>query len=223
MEGAALITVDALSVTHQRWGQSVPALDRVSFSVAQGEWVLLTGHNGSGKSTLLHVLAGLLQPASGHVSVHAAPAAAPFATGLFHVAQDPLAGTADALTLLENLVAADPQARAVPRGTAKRIAHYAPLMDTFALAPRAGQLLRFFSGGERQQIALLIARLRRPRMLLLDEPFAALDAQRIPESLALVKAMHADGCTVVQVTHDHGMAIASGHRILTLERGRLVG
>lgn len=221
MQDKPIIKVDDLSVVFQRWGQSVPALVGIGFELLAGQWCLLTGHNGSGKSSLLKVLAGRLKANAGRVAFDAGGASAKFATDLFYVSQDPLAGTAEGLTLLENMVVADP-AHVVPFGAAARLARYSPLLDTFGLSARANQLLKLFSGGERQQIALLIAKLRDPTVLLLDEPFAALDAARVPDCLELVASMNARGCTVLHVTHDMALIGVPGRRILTLERGSIV-
>ena len=108
MQNKPIIKVDDLSVVFQRWGQSVPALVGINFELVPGQWCLLTGHNGSGKSSLLKVLAGRLKASGGRIAFDAGGASAEFATDLFYISQDPLAGTAEGLTLLENMVVADP-------------------------------------------------------------------------------------------------------------------
>ena len=221
------VEIRELRVEFSRWGQSVRALEHVDLAIDAGEWVMVVGNNGSGKSTLLRAIAGQGLVSAGTIRI-AQPerdsAAQNFDSAVFFVTQDPLAGTADGLTLLENLIAADPSpssARA-GAGTRARQTVYSELMDLFGLQSRHGQLLKYFSGGERQQIAILIAKLRNPSLLLLDEPFAALHAERIPTCLHILSAMHSKGCTIVQITHDMSVINGYGNRKVVLEKGKVV-
>lgn len=137
-----------------------------------------------------------------------------FSSECFFVTQDPLAATADALSLTENLKVADPTA-----GIAQRSAFYDSLMMSVGLESRRDQLLRYFSGGERQQIALLVAEIRRPSLLLLDEPFSALDPSRAARCMELLQSIHRRGTTILQVTHDDAMAHSFGDRTVSLANG----
>ena len=96
------------------------------------------------------------------------------------------------------------------------------LLLQFDLAPRANQLLRYFSGGERQQVALIIAKLRNPQILLLDEPLTALDPSRVPKCEQLIASMSSAGCTILQITHNMNAARTTGHRIVALNAGRIL-
>ena len=217
MKRALSLSIAGLRVEFERWGQTVTAVDGLDLVVPQGQWVMLKGHNGSGKSSLLAAIAGRLRIAAGSIdSTLRTPAEDGFSSDFFLVSQDPLAATADALSLMENLKAADP----VP-GSADRTSVHDSLMKSVDLWPRRDQLLRYFSGGERQQIALLIAQLRRPALLLLDEPFSALDPSRAAGCMELLRSIHRQGTTILQVTHDDAIAHSFGDRTLSLERGRL--
>lgn len=218
------LTVKGLCVAFQRWGQTVPAVTQLDLNVPQGQWLMVIGHNGSGKSSLLKAIAG-------HIDV--APEAVnfwefrhsiiniEFSSDIFYVAQDPLTGTADALTLVENFVVADPDPNGRADGKTDRNAYYDELLAVFDLLPRKNQLLKYFSGGERQLIALTIARLRRPALLLLDEPFSALDPQRTTACLELLQTMHSTGTTILQITHDLKIASTYGDRTISLNKGAL--
>jgi putative ABC transport system ATP-binding protein len=222
MRADPLIRCSNLHVTSERWGQTVPALIDVNLEIIAGQWVKIVGHNGSGKSTLLRVLAGHQEPTLGGAELletSSRSGANHFDSRLFYVCQDPLRGTAEGLTLLENMIVADPRHRRISGRSARQ--EYLKLLSQLDLAPRAGQLLHLFSGGERQQIALLIARLRNPEILLLDEPFSAIDSARASMCEALVEVMNDAGCTVLQVTHRPRDLEKDYCRVITLDRGRI--
>lgn len=215
MTATPSLAITGLRVEFERWGQTVTALGGLDLVVPQGQWIMLTGHNGSGKSSLLSAIAGRVRVAAGSIesTLHSSLDKG-FASECFFVTQDPLAATADALSLTENLKVADP-------AHAHRGALYDSLMKSVGLWPRRDQLLRYFSGGERQQIALLVAEIRRPTLLLLDEPFSALDPSRAATCMELLQSIHHRGTTILQVTHDEAMAHSFGDRTISLERGVL--
>jgi len=215
MTAAPLLKIIGLRVEFERWGQTVTAVNGLDLVVPQGQWIMLIGHNGSGKSSLLSAIAGRVRIAAGSIeSTLNASRHKGFASECFFVTQDPLAATADALSLTENLKVADPAP--THRGTL-----YDSLMKSVGLWPRRDQLLRYFSGGERQQIALLVAEIRRPALLLLDEPFSALDPSRAARCMELLQSIHRQGTTILQVTHDEAMAHSFGDRAISLEKGVL--
>lgn len=219
-----LICLQGIHVTYRRWGQSLTALAGIDLEVKSGQWVMIVGHNGSGKSTLLKVISGQLEATIGRIEINDAPKAgdAGFDSRLFYVCQDPLLGTAEGLTLLENLIVADPfpQRRGGAPGVRRNF--YMELLSEFDLAERAHQLLRYFSGGERQQVALIVAKLCNPQILLLDEPLAALDPSRLPKYEQLIASMNSAGCTILQITHDMNAARTTGNRTIALGAGRML-
>lgn len=218
--------VRELTISFSRWGQSVKALDKVTLSIPAGQWVMLVGHNGSGKSTLLKAMSGHLTPDWGEIKINGRQLnglrASRIAEHVFHVYQDPLMGTAPKLTLFENLMVADYQALA--EGTPRRdlVEKYHELLRPLGLADRMKQLAQYLSGGERQLIALLIARLRPSSLILLDEPLAALDPVKAELCLDLIRTLHRDERTIVQVTHDPSLALSGGGRTVALRKGRIV-
>lgn len=225
MEGD-ILNIEGLTVTFNRWGQTVTALDNLSLSISSGQWVMLVGHNGSGKSTLFRTISGQISPTKGNVVVDhvriSELGTLGFSDRIFFVHQNPLAGTAAKLTLFENLLVADHQAQL--EGTRKRqlMDKYEQLLSLVGLTDRMNQLVQYLSGGERQLIALLIAKLRPSRLLLLDEPLAALDPTRSKICIDLIDQLHKEGRTIVQITHDQTLACARGDRTLVLSNGTLV-
>lgn len=216
------ISVRDLSVSFLRWGQHVNALDHISVNVGRGEWALLVGHNGAGKSTLLKAIVGQLQPDSGDVALFGRPVrgltARKLAASAFIIHQDPLLGTAPLLTVLENLLVADPRPHADKRSL---IREYSLLLEPIGLLGRLNQPAKALSGGERQLLALAIARLRKPLLLLLDEPLAALDPEKTSLCVAEIATIHREGTTILQVAHDIRTINVLADRILTMTHGRL--
>lgn len=220
------VEVKDLTVTFSRWGQNIKALDNVNLSIPAGQWVMLIGHNGSGKSTLLKAISGRLDRTYGEINIDGKRVeslrGSLMAERVFHVHQDPLIGTASKLTLFENLMVADHQGQAVGTSKSELLHKYRELLQPLGLADRMKQLARYFSGGERQLIALLIARLRPSSLMLLDEPLAALDPAKTDLCLEQIDLLHKAGRTIIQVTHDPRLASEVGNRTVALRDGGIV-
>ncbi|HEX6194344.1 MAG TPA: ABC transporter ATP-binding protein [Jiangellaceae bacterium] len=198
----------------------------VELSVAGGEVVALLGPNGAGKSTLLAVLAGLLRPDEGRIELDGDLVVDTVAR--VHVpARDRHAGLVlqdyllfPHMSALEN-VAFGPRARGVRRGAARDTA--ARLLDRMGLTEYANRRPRELSGGQQQRVALARALAVEPRLLLLDEPLAALDVGTRPAVRAgLRRHLEAYGGSTIVVTHDPLEALVLGERIIVLEHGQVV-
>lgn len=212
------LTVRNLSVRFERWGEQVVALKDVDLAVAASEWVAVTGHNGSGKSTLLRAIAGQQPLWSGTVTVGGADitrsSLANRAAAVLLIHQNPLLGTAPLLTTIENLRVAVP-------GAHER-SWFTERLDEVGLAARANQPARLLSGGERQLLTLLIARLRMPPLLLLDEPFSALDPMKEALALRLLAEVREAGSAILHVTHQPERLRDNATRLVRLEAGAVV-
>jgi NitT/TauT family transport system ATP-binding protein len=196
----------------KRFGRGPEVLDRVSLRVREGEFVCLLGASGCGKSTLLSVLAGLEEPTAGSVAVEGGRAALMF--------QEP--ALLPWLTAARNVELALRLA-GVPR--AERRARALELLALVRLDSAADKRPHELSGGMRQRVALARALAQQPRVLLMDEPFAALDA--ITRDLLheeLVRIWRETGVTVVFVTHNVREAVRLGERVLLMSSrpGRIV-
>jgi sulfonate transport system ATP-binding protein len=192
----------ALSGLVQRYGEET-ILNGIDLTISPGEFVALLGRSGSGKTTLLRLLCGLETPTAGTVTV-------PHPTAV--VFQEPR--LLPWKSTWENVVLGIPGA---PRDRA-----VAALAEV-GLAKRVDAWPLTLSGGEAQRAALARALVREPRALLLDEPFAALDALTRIRMHALVDALwRRYRPSVLLVTHDVDEAIMLADRILVLENGRIV-
>lgn len=218
------VVVQDVRLSYERWGQRVSALDGVSLSVPSGQWLILVGHNGSGKTSLLRVISGQSVPDGGRAWVNGRAAsemnADELSKLLFLIHQDPLLGTAADLTILENLLVADSQVAGESRLSLVR--KYKEMLNPLGLADRLKQPVSTLSGGERQMLTLLIARIRPASLVLLDEPLAALDPGRAERSLVEIAALSKAGKTIIQVTHDPELACALGDRSVVMRAGKIV-
>jgi len=224
--GDDFLIVKDLTVTFVRWGQAVNALRGVNLNVPQGQWLILVGPNGSGKSTLLKAIGGRIQPDQGQALLKGKSITAlsgdSLANEVFLVHQDPLLGTAHTLTVFENLFVADFQAQSDHESKKLLAIKYHDLLKPLGLSERMKQPVKTLSGGERQLMAVLIARLRPSSVILLDEPLAALDPGKAELSIGLINELNGQGKTLIQVTHDPELAVTAGDRTVALDQGRLV-
>jgi putative ABC transport system ATP-binding protein len=210
----------------------VTALADVSMDVQAGEFVTLIGSNGAGKSTLLKSVLGLVTPDAGRVElggrdvtrdpVHAR------AREIGRIAQDPHESTCAGMTIEENLAMAARrrQSRGLRRAIteAGRAAFRQRLADVgLGLEGRLGVRVGTLSGGQRQALALLMATLGRPKVLLLDEHLASLDPRAAEAVMRLTARLVAEHrLTTLMVTHNMHDAMRWGDRLVMMHEGRVV-
>lgn len=200
----------------------------ITLDVAPGEVVALLGPNGAGKSTLLQAVAGLLDPGRGEVAVALGDRVlTDTAAGIRVPARDRGVGwlgqralLLDNLTVLDN-VAFGPVSRGSGRATARAAA--ARQLEAVGAEHVAGRHPRELSGGLAQRVAVARALATEPAVLLVDEPFAALDVDSVAQVRALLRATHdAAPRTTLLVTHDAADVAALADRVVVLDRGRVV-
>ena len=213
------IRVDDVSLTF-RGARTTAALEHLSLEVAPGEVVALIGHNGCGKSTLLRILAGLIAPDAGLVTIDGRAVTGPDpAIGL--VFQEPrllARRSVDDNGRFPLELAGWPRDRQATRS--------AELLDLVGLREVAGARPSTLSGGTRQRVAIARALALEPAALLLDEPFSALDAlTRERFNAELLTLWQRTGTTIVLVTHAIPEAVFLADRVIVLSPrpGRVVG
>ena len=195
---------------------SETVVDAVQWSIGQGEFHCLVGRSGCGKTTLLKVAAGLLRPTSGSIFIDGTEIVEPSAQVGF-VFQSP--------TLLEWQSVTDNillpiSLRRTPSSLDRRNA--AELLKLVGLSDYAERYPRELSGGQQSRVAIARALINEPAVLLLDEPFAALDAitrEELQDDLLRLCALR--GTTVLFVTHDVAEAIYLADRVAVMEAGQL--
>ncbi len=217
------MSVEVAGVT-RRFGPDAAALDAVSLQVRGGEFVALLGPSGSGKTTLLRILAGLDMPDAGTVRIDGRDMAgvAARSRGIGFVFQN--YALFRHMTVAENVAfglevrsrAQRPSRRAIEAKVAELLA----LVQIPELARRRPDQL---SGGQRQRVALARALAIEPPLLLLDEPFGALDAQVRKDLRRWLRGLQEKlGITTIFVTHDQDEAMEMADRIAVMRSGRIV-
>lgn len=185
--------------------------------VRPGELLAVVGPSGCGKSTLLRTLAGLLPPLAGRVTHDGRPVDGPDADRALVFQDDALLPWRTVRANVELPLAI----RRVPRAERRRSA--AEWLDRVGLADHAAKLPHQLSGGQRQRVQLARALAGRPRAVLMDEPFGALDAHtRAGMQDLLVEILRGTGATVVFVTHDVDEALHLGDRVALLPSGQVL-
>lgn len=208
------------------------ALRGVSLTLEDGDFCTVIGGNGAGKSTMLNAVAGAWMVDSGTISIGGVDVTrlpeykrAPYIGRVF---QDPMLGTAPTMQIVENLALA--ARRGQKRGlrwgltsTEKELYHQMLKNLDLGLEDRLTSKVGLLSGGQRQALTLLMASLRKPKLLLLDEHTAALDPKTAAKVLDLSDRIVVENhLTTMMVTHNMRDAIAHGNRLIMMYDGRIV-
>jgi NitT/TauT family transport system ATP-binding protein len=212
---AALPKVELRDVGLRYFGLTgeTEALRDISLKVAPGEFVAIIGQSGCGKSTLLSLISGILRPTAGAVLLDGQPVAGPSRKVGYMLQQDYLF---EWRTILENAVLGA-EIQGLDMNKARQRARR--LLDRYGLGQFLEHLPRQLSGGMRQRVALARTLCTEPDIVLLDEPFSALDSQtRLTLADEVTEILRRDGKTVVLVTHDIGEAIGMAERVIVLSR-----
>jgi NitT/TauT family transport system ATP-binding protein len=208
-----MLTVNELHKVYGSRGRYVEAIGDISFEVDEGSFVCVVGPSGCGKTTLLRCMAGLLSPTSGEVRVAGAPVAGP-PEGLAVVFQEYGRSLFPWLRIADNV---DLPLRAAGTGRDERRRLVAGALDAVGLADAATAYPWQLSGGMQQRVAIARAIAYQPRVLLMDEPFAAVDAQTRADLEDLIRSVWQRlGVTLLFVTHDIDEAVYLGQRVIML-------
>lgn len=208
------------------------ALNGVNLNLAQGDFVTIIGGNGAGKSTTLNAIAGVWPIDRGKILVDGVDITRlsehKRAVYLGRVFQDPMIGTASTMSIEENLAIAS--RRGERRGfrwgisRKERESYKEQLKElNLGLEARLGTKVGLLSGGQRQAITLLMAAMKKPKLLLLDEHTAALDPKTAAKVLEISdKIIREHGLTAMMVTHNMKDAITHGNRLIMMHEGRVI-
>ncbi len=208
------------------------AMNGVSLTLEDGDFVTVIGGNGAGKSTLLNLVAGVFPPDSGTITIDGQNVTKlpehKRAKFIGRVFQDPMMGTAATMGIEENLALAfrRGQSRGLRYGitSAERKQYQEKLAILgLGLEDRLTSKVGLLSGGQRQALTLLMATLKKPKLLLLDEHTAALDPKTAAKVLETTeRIVRRDKLTTLMITHNMRDAIAHGNRLIMMDGGQIV-
>jgi putative tryptophan/tyrosine transport system ATP-binding protein len=227
-----MIVIENLSLRfHRGTPDERVALDDLTFGIAESEFLVVIGTNGAGKTTLLNAVAGSIVPERGRIMVDGVDIVpmpvhrrARFVARVF---QDPMVGTAPALTIEENLAFASRRGARRKFTLALNAAARSAFRDWLVpfglgLENRLQALAGTLSGGQRQVLALVMATIQQPKILLLDEHTAALDPRTADIVMrATTRLVAAHQLTTLMVTHNMRHALDCGSRLLMMNAGRI--
>jgi putative ABC transport system ATP-binding protein len=221
--GEVVLELDAVTKVYPA-EPPVVALRDVSFSVRRGELVAIVGPSGSGKSTLLHVMGTLEQPSAGAVRITGLDVSGLDDRSLSVVRATRIGFVFQSFFLAEHQSVLDNVAdgllyAGVP--ARERRAHAAQALSAVGLAPRSTFRPTKLSGGERQRVAIARALIGAPAIVLADEPTGNLDTATGTAIFALLRELHANGATIVMITHDRELASQLPRQIEMLD-GRII-
>lgn len=208
------------------------ALDGLSLTLADGDFVTVIGGNGAGKSTMLNMIAGVYPVDSGSITIDGVDVTNlpehKRAKYLGRVFQDPMMGTAADLWIEENLAIARRRGQsrsirwAITKSERTEFKKLLAELD-LGLENRLSTKVKLLSGGQRQALTLLMATMNSPKLLLLDEHTAALDPKTAANVLELSDKFIAEGkLTALMVTHNMRDAIAHGNRLIMMNAGKII-
>lgn len=208
------------------------AIRGITLTLNDGDFCTVIGSNGAGKSTLLNLIAGALIPDEGLIEIDGKDVTRmpeyKRAKYIGRVFQDPMKGTAAGMQLQENLMLADRRGlchRLRWAFTPSREQYYQNLVARLGLGleNRMTARIGLFSGGQRQAVTLLMATMRRPEVLLLDEPTAALDPKTAETVLNLVNQIVTEQkLTTLMITHNMRDALRLGNRLIMMNDGKII-
>jgi putative ABC transport system ATP-binding protein len=219
-----VLRVERLRKTYESEALPVRALRRFDLTLEAGEFVAITGPSGCGKSTLLNLVAGLDTPSDGEVVLAGTSLAGMDENERARLRRAHIGIVFQFFNLLEGMSALENVALpAAVAGASRRQAQRRAreLLDLLALGDKAGEMPGVLSGGQRQRLAIARALANAPTLLLADEPTGALDSEGGLEILELFRRLHADGQSILLVTHDERVAEAAS-RVVRMRDGRRV-
>jgi len=220
---SSLISMRNIWRTYQMGSEELHALRDVSFDVAKGEYLAIIGPSGSGKSTLMNLIGCLDSPSQGSYWINGHLVSAMSDDELARIRNKEIGFVFQTFNLL-------PRATALHNvelpliyagiGASARHERAQSALASVELGDRVLHRPNELSGGQRQRVAIARALVNHPSILLADEPTGALDSKTSVEIMALFEKLHAEGNTIIVVTHEHDVA-ERAHRVLTIRDGQI--
>jgi putative ABC transport system ATP-binding protein len=222
---AVLVFLEGVYKTYAMGDAEVRALDGVSFAIASGEFVSIMGPSGSGKSTCMNLIGCLDHPTSGEIRINGEDTSQMSDAALAHLRNKTVGFVFQQyhlipnMTVLENVML---PLRYLGLPVRERRERAAEVLSRIGLEDRLKHRPMELSGGQKQRAAIARALVTRPNLILADEPTGALDSETGRSVIDLFAEIHAEGTTIVMVTHDSEIG-AMARRRITIRDGRITG
>ena len=219
----AIIDIRNMYKIYNPGENEVRALDGVSLAVYKGEFVAIVGHSGSGKSTLMNMIGCLDTPTSGTYFLNGQDVSALSDNALSAIRNEQIGFIFQNFNLIKNLNALENVElpliyRGLPAG--KRLLLALEALERVGLASRMDHRPNQMSGGQQQRVAVARAIAAHPPLILADEPTGNLDTRAGARVFEIIRALHAEGNTIVLITHDEGLA-RKAQRIVRITDGKI--
>ena len=219
----SLISMNNIWKTYQMGTEQLHALKGVSFEVQKGEYLAIIGPSGSGKSTLMNLIGCLDSPSSGQYWINGNEVAKMVDDELARIRNKEIGFVFQTFNLLARATAlhnVELPLIYAGMGSTERLARAKESLAAVELADRVTHRPNELSGGQRQRVAIARALVNHPSILLADEPTGALDTKTSHEIMLLFEKLHADGNTIILVTHEPDIA-ERAHRVITIRDGEI--
>lgn len=221
---SALVEIRDIRKIYNPGENEVRALDGVSLTIGEKEFVAIIGHSGSGKSTLMNMLGCLDVPTSGSYFLHGQDVSHMTDDELSDIRNKEIGFIFQGFNLIPNLTALENvELPLIYRGVAKkdRIQLSEAALDKVGLEKRKTHKPAEMSGGQQQRVAIARAIAQAPPVILADEPTGNLDSASTREIMEILKELHREGRTVILITHDNDIA-AQAKRVIKIMDGKIV-
>lgn len=220
---SALVEINNICKIYNPGENEVRALDHVSVSIDEGEFVAIIGQSGSGKSTLMNMLGCLDVPTSGEYRLHGQNVSELTDNELSDIRNKEIGFIFQGFNLIANLTALENVElpliyRGVPRGERVRLARTA--LEKVGLGKRMEHKPAEMSGGQQQRVAIARAIAQAPPIILADEPTGNLDSRSTEEIMAILQELYEEGRTVILITHNNEIADRA-KRIIQIKDGKI--
>ena len=220
---SALVEIRDMCKIYNPGENEVRALDHVSVTIDEGEFVAIIGHSGSGKSTLMNMLGCLDVPSSGTYMLHGQNVSELDDDELSDIRNREIGFIFQGFNLIPNLTALENVELPliyIGVGRSKRLELSRIALEKVGLGHRMDHKPAEMSGGQQQRVAIARAIAQAPPVILADEPTGNLDSHSTQEILEILKELHGEGRTVILITHDNDIA-AQAKRVIKIKDGRI--